>query len=206
MNLEDAPQIDEGLFVGREDELAHLHEWLSPSKERQNVVAISGLGGMGKTQLSLHFARQHHQRYSAVVWLNASNEITLKAAYVSLAQRIRRHNRQSEVGQGEVVEQMNEEQAIQLVRQWLSQPNNKTWLLMLDNYDNPRLPGIRSSIGYDIRTFFPYSTQGSILITTRSSRITFAKPVRLNKFDNLNQSLAVLARRSGRQTQGSKCI
>jgi hypothetical protein len=169
-------------------------------------MAISGLGGMDKTQLSLHFARQHHQRYSAVVWLNASNEITLKAAYVSLAQRIRRHNRQSEVGQGEVVEQMNEEQAIQLVRQWLSQPDNKTWLLMLDNYDDPRLPGIRSSTEYDIRIFFPYFTQGSILITTRSSRITFAKSVRLNKFDNLNQSLAILVRRSGRQTQGSKCI
>ncbi len=36
----------------------------------------------------------------------------LKASYVSLAQRIRRHNRQSEVGQGEVVEQMSEEKAI----------------------------------------------------------------------------------------------
>lgn len=170
------------------------------------MVAISGLGGMGKTQLSLHFARQHHQRYSAVIWLNASSEVTLKAAYVSLAQRIRRHNRQHEVGQSEVIEQVNEEQAIQLVRQWLSQAENKTWLLIFDNYDDPRLPGIRSSTGYNIRTFFPDSTQGSILITTRSSRIIFAKPVRLNKFDDLNQSLAVLARRSGRQTQGGKYI
>ncbi|KAI4265147.1 MAG: hypothetical protein L6R38_009625 [Xanthoria sp. 2 TBL-2021] len=192
-------KIDEQLFVGREDELAHLHEWLSPSTERQNVVAISGLGGMGKTQLSLHFARQHHQRYSAVIWLNASSEVTLKAVYMSLAQRIRCHNKQREAGQSEVTEQLQEEQAIQLVRQWLSQAENKTWLLIFDNYDDPRLPGIPSSTGYDIRTFFPYSTQGSILITTRSSRITFAKPVRLNKFDNLNLSLAVLTKRSGRQ-------
>ncbi|KAI4087255.1 MAG: hypothetical protein L6R37_008341 [Teloschistes peruensis] len=201
LNLGDAPQIDEQLFIGREDELAHLHEWLSPSREPQNVVAISGLGGIGKTQLGLHFARQHHQRYSAVVWLNASSEVTLKAAYVSLAQRVRRYNKQSESGQGEVIEQLKEEQAIQLVRQWLSQADNKTWLLIFDNYDDPRLPGIRSSTGYDIRTFFPYSAQGSILITTRSSRITFAKPVRLSKFDDLNLSLAVLTRRSGRQTQ-----
>lgn len=191
-------------FIGREDELAQLQEWLSPSKERQNVVAISGLGGMGKTQLSLHFARQHYQRYSAVIWLNASNEVTLKAAYVSLAQRIRRHNRQHEAEQSEVIEQLKEEQAIQLVRQWLSQAKNKTWLLMFDNYDDPQLPGIRSSTGYDIRTFFSYSTQGSILITTRSSRITFAKPVRLNKFNDLNQSLAVLTSRSGRQAQEGK--
>ena len=169
-------------------------------------MAISGLGGIGKTQLSLHFARQHHQRYSAVIWLNASSEVALKAAYMSLAQRIRRHNKQREAGQSEVVEQLKEEEAIQLVRQWLSQAENKTWLLMFDNYDDPRLPGIHSSTGYDIRTFFPYSTQGSILITTRSSRITFAKSVRLNKFDDLNLSLALLTKRSGRQAYEGKYI
>ncbi|KAL8980508.1 MAG: hypothetical protein Q9177_005861 [Variospora cf. flavescens] len=199
LNLEDAPQIDEQLFIGREDELARLHECLSPSTERQNMVAVSGLGGIGKTQLSLHFARQHHQRYSAVIWLNASSEVALKAAYMSLAQRIRRHNEQREAGQSEVIEQLKEEQAVHLVRQWLSQAENKTWLFIFDNYDDPRLPGVRSSTGYDIRTFFPYSTQGSILITTRSSRITFAKSVRLNKLDNLNQSLALLTKRSGRR-------
>lgn len=169
-------------------------------------MAISGLGGIGKTQLSLHFARQHHKRYSAVIWLNASSEVTLKAAYISLAQRIRCHNKQREAGQSEVIEQLKEEQAIQLVRQWLSQAENKMWLLMFDNYDDPRLPGIRSSTGYDIRTFFPYSTQGSILITTRSSRITFAKSVRLNKFNDLNLSLAVLTRRSGRHAHEGKFI
>ena len=161
---------------------------------------------MDKTQLSLHFARQHHQRYSAMIWLNASSEVTLMAAYMSLAQRIRRHNKQREVGQSEMIEQLKEEQAIQLVRQWLSQAKNKTWLLMFDNYDDSRLPGIRSSTGYDIRTFFPYSTQGSILITTRSSRITFARSVRLNKFDDLNLSLTVLTRRSGRQAHEDKYI
>ncbi len=155
---------------------------------------------MGKTQLSLHFARQHHQRYSAVIWLNASSEVTLKAAYISLAQRIRCHNKQREAGQSEVIEQLKEEQAIQLTRQWLSQAETMMWLLML------RLPGIRSSTGYDIRTFFPYSTQGSILITTRSSRITFAKSVRLNKFNDLNLSLAVLTRRSGRHVHEGKFI
>ena len=204
MNLGDAPQIDEQLFIGREDELADLHKWLSPSTERQNVVAISGLGGMGKTQLSLHFARQHHQRYSTVIWLNASSEVSLKAGYVLLAQRIRRHDKQRDVGQSEVREQLKEEQAIQLVRQWLSQAENKTWLFMFDNYDDPQLPGIRSSTGYDIRTFFPYSTQGSVLITTRSSRIAFGKSMRLNKFDDIDQSLAILARRSGQQAQGGK--
>ena len=159
---------------------------------------------MGKTQLSLHFARQHHQRHSAVIWLNASNEIALKAGYISFTQRIRRHDRQHKGRQDEGIRPMDGEQAVQFVRQWLSQSKNKTWLLILDNYDDPRLPGMCSSTGYDIRTFFPCSTQGSILITTRSSRLISGKQVQLKKFNDLNQSLAVLARRSGRQTHGDK--
>lgn len=64
---------------------------------------------------------------------------------------------------------------------------------MFDNYDDPQLP--------DIRIFFSYFPQESILITIRFSRITFAKPMRLNKFDDLNQSLTILTRRWGRQAQ-----
>jgi len=44
-----------------------------------------------------------------VIWLNASSEVALKAAYMSLAQRIRRHNKQFEAGQREVAEQLKEE-------------------------------------------------------------------------------------------------
>lgn len=115
LNLEDALQIDEQLFIRWEDELAHLHKWLSLSTEWQNVVAIFRLREMGKTQLSLHFVWQHHQHYSAVIWLNASSEVTLKAAYISLTQRIQRHNKQREAGQSDVIVQWKEEQAIQLV-------------------------------------------------------------------------------------------
>lgn len=64
---------------------------------------------------------------------------------------------------------------------------------MFDNYDDPQLP--------DIRIFSSYFTQESILITIRFSRITFAKPMRLNKFGDLNQSLTILTRRWGRQAQ-----
>jgi AAA ATPase domain len=88
LNLADAPQIDEDLFVGREVELKQLQEWLYPSKGRRRVVAVSGLGGMGKTQLCIHFAKRFHKRYSSVFWLNAKHESTLKTGLVNLAIRV----------------------------------------------------------------------------------------------------------------------
>ena len=93
---------------------------------------------------------------------------------------------------------------VQQARQWLSRPDNNKWLVVYDNYDDPRLPGINSSTGYDLRDFFPHRAHGSILITTRSPRLIYAKQLRLNKFDDVNQSLAVLARRSGRTTTGGE--
>ena len=84
---------------------------------------------------------------------------------------IQRHNKQREAEQSEVIKQLKKEQAIQLIRQWLSETENKTWLLMFDNYDDSQFFGIRSSTDYDIRTFFFYFTQGSILITIRFFRM-----------------------------------
>jgi hypothetical protein len=73
--------------------------------------------------------------------------------------------------------------------------------MVYDNYDDPQMPGIESRTGYNIRHFFPERTHGSILITTRSSRLTFAKPLRLLQLEDIHQSLAILANRSGRETE-----
>jgi CO dehydrogenase nickel-insertion accessory protein CooC1 len=52
------------------------------------VVAICGLGGMGKTQLSIHFARRFVETYSSIFWLNAQNENTLERGLVELAAQV----------------------------------------------------------------------------------------------------------------------
>lgn len=119
---------------------------------------------------------------------------------MALASRILgRVERQAAVGQ-------EEDEAVRYIRQWLSEPDNKEWLVIFDNYDDPRLPGIQSATGYDIRDFFPFKSQGSILITTRSSRINFGKQVRLSKLTDLCQSLAILASQSARDTENGKRV
>ena len=139
------------------------------------------------------------ETYSSIFWLNAKGESTLKAELAALAaQVIENHMSSSRFDPHE------EGRMVQQARQWLSRPDNNKWLVVYDNYDDPRLPGINSSTGYDLRDFFPHRAHGSILITTRSPRLTYAKQLRLNKFDDVNQSLTILARRSGRATEGGE--
>jgi AAA ATPase domain len=119
LSLGEAPQTDDDLFVGREAEVAQLKQWLLPTPKNQNVVAVSGLGGMGKSQLSIHFAKQYHESYSAVIWLNAKDANTLKSGYVTLALRFMgREERRIEI------KKPDEDEAVQYVQRWLSQPEN----------------------------------------------------------------------------------
>jgi hypothetical protein len=63
LSLEGAPQVDDHLFVGRTTEFQQLRAWLVPKPGRQNVVAVSGLGGMGKTQF-VHLAERQGRKHT----------------------------------------------------------------------------------------------------------------------------------------------
>jgi N-terminal domain on NACHT_NTPase and P-loop NTPases/NB-ARC domain len=203
--LGEAPQLNATSFVGRKTELAQLCESLTPrlSPSSQNVVALSGMGGLGKTQLSLAFAKQYQATYSSVLWLNAKDEPALRHDFVALSRRLFLNPSQV---LGSSSDQQEEERAVHQVRQWLSEDGNDQWLVLLDNYDDPKLPGVKSETGFDVRQYFPYRSQGSILITTRSTRLTFAKSLKLQKLQSVEECVAILSERSGRNlSQGESC-
>ena len=195
LNFSHAPEVAEGSFVGRQAEVMQLDQWLTPRSKvpSQSIAAIVGLGGLGKTQLSLTFAKQHHEKYSSVFWLDAKDELSLKQDFVRLSLVIGIDQGSGSTGLAD------EDLVVQQVLRWLSRPENDRWLLIFDNYDNPRLPGVKSPTGYDIRRYFPSRSQGSILITTRSHRLTFARQLKLAKLEDVNESIEILSRRSGRE-------
>ena len=199
--LGQAPQVPPDAFIGRKKELQQLRDWLSPKSQAngQRIVSIVGLGGLGKTQLSLAHTRDCGDDYSSVFWVNAKDETSLRQSMVDLSATIF-----SESDSPQAPSADNEKLKIDKVRRWLSESKNDQWLLIFDNYDDPKLPGVESSTGYDIRTYFPHRAQGSILITTRSPLLQFAKQLQLKKMEDIEQSLAILAVTSRREVAGGK--
>ena len=199
--LGQAPQVAPDAFIGRTKELQQLREWLSPKSQPdgQRVVSIVGLGGLGKTQLSLAHPRDCGNDYSSVFWINAKDETSLRQSMADWSAVIFPESASPVATSAD-----NEKLKIDNFRQWLSESQNDQWLLIFDNYDDPKLPGIESSTRYDIRAYFPHRSQGSILITTRSPLLPFAKKLHLKKIEDIEQSIAILAVKSGREVAGGK--
>ena len=57
-------------FVGRQEELTALHHLLD--RDQMTIAAIQGMGGLGKTELALQYARQYQQFYpGGLCWIKA---------------------------------------------------------------------------------------------------------------------------------------
>ncbi|KAH6703052.1 kinesin light chain [Leptodontidium sp. MPI-SDFR-AT-0119] len=162
-------------FVARKTELIEIDKALSGDGSRRAVV-LHGLGGIGKTQLAAAYAKRHINNYSAIFWLNIKDEDTLKQSFVK-----------------------NLDEVVDTVKTWLSLPNNTRWLMIYDNYDNPKLPGKTDLAAVDIRMFIPESYQGSILITTRSSQVKIGHLIHIRKLGDVRDSLEILSTVSRRE-------
>ena len=69
------------LFTGREDVLEKLHREL----ERDRRAALTGLGGIGKTQTAIEYAHRYRNDYNAVFFIRTDTETALIAGLVEIA-------------------------------------------------------------------------------------------------------------------------
>ncbi|MCJ1314623.1 hypothetical protein MMC25_008305 [Agyrium rufum] len=189
-------RLREGI-VRASRKLVEIHKALGGDGSRR-VVVLHGLGGIGKTQLSIAYAKQHKDNYSAIFWLNIEDEHSLKQSFTKLAKQISREH-QSAIQVGNRDTNQNLDEVVKSVKAWLSLPSNTRWLMTYDNYDNPKLPGRTDPMAVDIRKFLPESYQGSIIITTRSSEVRIGHSIQIRKLVDVRDSLEILSTLSRRE-------
>lgn len=151
-------------FTGREDILAHLHSCLRSNKTAvlTQTLAISGLGGMGKTQTAVEYAYRSRNDYQAIFWLRAETHDLLVAEVVSLA---------TVLDVPEKSEQ-NQQHVVAGVTRWLNTHEN--WLLIVDNIEDMKV----------LHDVLPCAGGGSTLLTTRTqSTGTFATCIALEQME-----------------------
>ena len=194
-SLSGVPEADQ--FIGRGEELIQLEEAFQGDGSQRQIVLLHGLGGIGKTQLAVAFMRRRRDSHSAIFWLNGKNEGTLKQSFAGIAKRLYNTYPSSALLRT-ATEEKDINQVVALILQWLSIRGNHRWMLVFDNVDNPRLPGVKDPQAYDIKSYFPEAHQGSILITTRSSRLKIGKVVPIKKLLDPRECITILASTSGR--------
>ena len=160
-------------FTGREELLKKIREKLTSDEKELKIVAIHGLGGIGKTQVVLEFANRYRSSYKIVWWVRAEELSILSSEYASLANHLNLPTKY-----------LKESEIINSVKKWLEE--NPGWLIVFDNAVNSN----------KLRDFIPENNTGHIIITSRNPKWSqTAKSLPLKKWST-EDSLEFLFKRT----------
>jgi tetratricopeptide (TPR) repeat protein/transcriptional regulator with XRE-family HTH domain len=183
-------------FTGRDDLLERLTQQLAPAAVGQPTTirqvaltqaqALTGLGGIGKTQTAVEYAyrAREQERYRHILWITAASEEALLTSFVSLAELLPAF---------EVTAEKDQRQLVRAVIAWLEQCQDP-WFLIMDNADDLDL----------LPPYLPRWGYGSVLLTTRASAVgAVALPIEVETLSVL-EGTQLLLRRAQRLSDASE--
>ena len=180
--IENVPYERNAFFTGREPLLRQLHEMLhrKGSSALSQPQALSGLGGIGKTQTALEYSYRYRHEYHAIFWLRAESEAALNTSYTEIAKRLALPEQEAP----------DADKIIQAVKHWVEQ--HEQWLLIFDNADTPT----------SLKRYLPRNTtgKGHLLLTSRAQVfdiLGIARPMEVQEMQP-EEALAFLLKRTGR--------
>jgi tetratricopeptide (TPR) repeat protein len=165
------------MFTGCEEVLTRLATLLQAGQPTalSQPQAISGLGGIGKTQIVVEYAYRHAQHYQAVLWTRADTSEALISGYNAIAGLL---NLPEKGEQDQMI-------TVQAVLRWLT--THTEWLLILDNADDLAI----------VHEFLPSVFGGHILLTTRAQAMgRLAKRIEVDIMEQNVGALFLLRRAS----------
>jgi hypothetical protein len=145
-------------FVGRQKEIQELEDLISmPDGPRK--LAITGLGGVGKTQIALELAYRIRDREPecSIFWVPCTSYEAVEQACMSIAQMVGLHN-------------MDPAEVKDRLQTYFSQTNEK-WILIFDNADDTRIWTKGSLTVPPLRNIIPWSKNGHVLFTSRNRQL-----------------------------------
>ncbi|RPB13991.1 hypothetical protein P167DRAFT_89646, partial [Morchella conica CCBAS932] len=142
------PHSASPIFTGRDDILEYLKNYFFPSdppdSDQRLVFVLHGMGGSGKTQISLEFIRKYGSRFWGIFWIDASTPEMTEQSFCDIAREFHLDECTSKAAKLYLANCKKENQ----------------WLLVIDNADDPDI---------DLEGFFPREDMGNILVTTRNA-------------------------------------
>lgn len=161
-------------FVGRDELLADLHKALVSGKRAALTQAVTGLGGIGKTQLAIEYADRHAGEYDIVWWVRSESLATAGADLSKLAKRLGLP--EADVADQQITidavrqrlepqprlmvlpkwEDADDKINIDAIRQFSAPPLR--WLLIFDNAEEPQA----------LQNILPRGGSGHVIITSRN--------------------------------------
>ncbi|KAK6522105.1 hypothetical protein TWF281_002672 [Arthrobotrys megalospora] len=186
-------------FAGRAETLRDIHEHFTESHDPgvPLIYAITGAGGMGKTQIAIEYAYQHLNDFPATYWVDATSERTMCASFVKILECIVQEQARAVWGDSApdynlvakelgIAGHVDDEGRVRsdhylfgLVRvalfNWLARSENKRWLLIIDNADELD--------EFNKLEYLPNRGSGSILITSRRPRANLLRMQTAQKVD-----------------------
>lgn len=165
-------------FTGRSAVLHHIHELLTIEQSATGLprCAVSGLAGVGKTQVAVEYAYLHAAAYAAIFWVSGESEETLSASFGALALLLglpEQHMR-------------DQRRLVEAVLRWFN--SHRDWLLIIDNVEQLET----------VAPYIPCTRQGALLLTTRLLTLgTLAQVIELAPLSNA-EGTHFLLRRVGR--------
>ena len=160
-------------FTDRPSDIAELEQALLPRRryDRQKVFVLYGLGGIGKTQLAVEFARRHHRRFSSVFWLDGRTKDSLRQSIAACASRIPEGQIAASSRTYPATSDGDINAVVRDVISWLNLPDNTDWLIIFDNVDRDSKGRDTDPYAYNVTSYLSGVDHGSVLITTRLANL-----------------------------------
>jgi tetratricopeptide (TPR) repeat protein/transcriptional regulator with XRE-family HTH domain len=171
-------------FTGRETLLDQLHTLLTTQHAAAptQAYALSGLGGIGKTQVALEYAYRHTQDYTTIFWVGAETEESLLTDVAAIAALLELPERA----------EADQNRLLASVTRWLA--NETGWLLILDNLEEGPLA----------QRLLPPTWHGAVLLTTRRQALgALAQPLEVDWLPT-EEGAHLLLERAGRLGVGQE--